>query len=134
TVAALLDGVPATLAARYVEIWILRLAGVFPTPRDCPLCDRPLTTDARIIDDGALICSACAREHGYNTAPAVSGDGLELLRRTAREDVRQLAEQPPRRGVLGEIEGVCARVRRAFLQDELKSYDVMRRILAECAE
>ncbi|HEX5760224.1 MAG TPA: DNA repair protein RecO, partial [Thermoanaerobaculia bacterium] len=37
TLEALLAGVDRDLAARYFEAWVLRLAGIFPPPRECPL-------------------------------------------------------------------------------------------------
>ena len=42
TLDALLADVDRALAARYYEAWVLRIAGVFPAPRECPGCGRGL--------------------------------------------------------------------------------------------
>ena len=43
---ALFAGAPAALAAAYFDVWILRLSGLFPSPRECAGCGR-LLEDAR---------------------------------------------------------------------------------------
>ena len=51
----------ATVAARYFEWWALRLAGVFPPPRECPLCGGDLAGGAVLPRGGeGLLCRACA--------------------------------------------------------------------------
>jgi DNA repair protein RecO (recombination protein O) len=42
TLDALLADVDRGLAARYYEAWVLRIAGVFPAPSECPACGRGL--------------------------------------------------------------------------------------------
>ena len=42
TLDALLADVDRGLAARYYEAWVLRIAGVFPAPLECPACGRGL--------------------------------------------------------------------------------------------
>lgn len=129
TIEALVGGLNRSLGARYFEIWSLRLAGVFPTPWECPLCANDLAERAVLLeDDGALVCPSCAAGQAgrFEVGPAV----IELLRRTAGENLASLSRQPPNAGVLERTEELCARVRRTFLQYELKSYNVMRRTLA----
>lgn len=142
TVEALLGGCDRPLAARYLEIWTLRLTGIFPSPTECPLCGAALLERAVLIgDDLGLVCSSCAdsgvsgEEGEAMSGRFVVGEGvLELLRRSGRENLASLAADPPTVAVLGRTERLCARVRRAFLQDELKSYRVMRQTLGTDSE
>jgi DNA repair protein RecO (recombination protein O) len=128
---ALLAGVDRDLAARYFEAWVLRLAGVYPAPWECPLCGRPLEGGA-VVPDGAegLVCYDCAgQEPAAVRGTAVGPGGLELLRRIGRESLKQVARDPPPPVVLREVETLNTRVRRDFLQGELKSYRVLKQTL-----
>ncbi len=125
TLVALLDGLDRHLAARYFEAWMLRLAGVFPTPLECPSCGRDLATGAVLAPgDEGLTCRECSPE-----GRSVSAGAILLLRRMRVQSVQQIASDPPDRGEIDEIETICGRIRRAFLQHELKSYRVMRETL-----
>ena len=128
TVEALLEGCDQNLAARYFEIWMLRLTGIFPVPRQCPLCASVIEGSASFIESEAVVvCNRCGNGRGRL---AVGPAELELLRRSARENLQQLAARPPTPVTLERIEALCASVRRQFLQSELKSYGVMKRTLA----
>lgn len=141
TVEALLDGVDRDLAARYFEAWALRLAGIFPAPRECPLCGRPFPERGGVLPprDEAVVCADCARtgaatEAGTGAGAGVAGaalglpvdlDVLGLLVRLGREPLPELARRPPAPAVLRRTERLSAEVRRRFLGRELKSYDVI---------
>ena len=133
TVEALLAGADRAVAARYFEWWALRLAGVFPPPRECPLCGGDLAGGAVLPRGGeGLLCPSCAG--------ATAGSGLVLpaetvrfLLRVSREPLPAVAAAPPPPEVLARLEQVCGEVRRGFLQHELKSYQVMQRTLAGAA-
>ena len=133
TVEALLAGADRAVAARYFEWWALRLAGVFPPPRECPLCGGDLAGGAVLPRGGeGLLCPSCAG--------ATAGSGLVLpaetvrfLLRVSREPLPAVAATPPPPEVLARLEQVCGEVRRGFLQHELKSYQVMQRTLAGAA-
>jgi DNA repair protein RecO len=133
TLEALLAGVDRDVAARYFEAWVLRLAGVFPAPRACPSCGRPFVSEdgeagAVLPPNGeTLLCFDCGGRSGYIARP----ETLELLRRIGRESLSALAADPPDVRTLREVEEVCARVRRFFLQRELRSYDVIQRTKRE---
>lgn len=128
TLEALLAGCDRDLAARYFEVWVLRLSGIFPSPRECPLCGRPIEAPAALLEsEGAVVCRRCAQG---SRQVEVGAAELDFLRRSARENLEQLAVQPPAAAALARIEGLCARVRRQFLQAELKSYRVMKKTLA----
>lgn len=132
-IAALLEGVDRDLGARYFESWVLRLAGIFPAPDVCPLCGGPLD-DGAIIPPGGetLVCFDCAGRPPETSSgsTAIGPGGLHFLRRIGRESLKKLAQEPPPPEVLRDVERVNTRVRRDFLQGELKSFLVMQRTLA----
>lgn len=126
TLEALLAGVDRDLAARYFEVWILRLAGVFPSIQECPVCGRPFAGWAMIPPNGeTLLCLECGGQGGLIVRP----ETLDLLRRVGRLSLPNAAEPPPTPQALRQLEEVSARVRRSFLQRELRSYDVMQKTL-----
>ncbi|HRC88176.1 MAG TPA: DNA repair protein RecO, partial [Thermoanaerobaculia bacterium] len=80
TLEALREGADLNLAARYYETWVLRLAGIFPPPRECPLCGNPFEPGeaASLAPTGdALICRRCAATEGPGML--VSPAALEFL-------------------------------------------------------
>ena len=129
TLEALLAGVDRDLATRYFEAWVLRLAGVFPSPHACPSCGGPFAAEGAILPrarrDAALL--RLRRR-----------DGLRISRRDARLPApdrprgaaRRRPGSPPAPAVLRQVEDLCAQVRRHFLQRELRSYDVIQKTLA----
>lgn len=126
TLEALLAGVDRDLAARYFEVWVLRLAGVFPPPHECPSCGRPLAGWATLPAAGeTLLCLDCGGQGGLIVRP----ETLELLRRIGRLSLPKAAEEPPAPQALRQLEEVSARIRRHFLQRELRSYDVIQKTL-----
>jgi DNA repair protein RecO (recombination protein O) len=117
-------GVDRDLAARYFEVWVLRLAGIFPPPRECPSCGRALAEGggAALEPAGAEIrCRECAP----GREALVSAAAVAFLLRSARETPPAMAEAPEAPAVLREVERICARVRTNFLHQELRSYQVM---------
>jgi DNA repair protein RecO (recombination protein O) len=133
TVEALLAGVDRDLAARYFEVWVLRLSGIFPPPVECPACGRAYPAAGAVVAPGGegLVCADCA---GVATdAPgslAVGPDALAFLRRIGGQSLAAAAREPPAPPTLRLVEQLAARVRRHFLQHELRSYEVIRRTLA----
>jgi DNA repair protein RecO (recombination protein O) len=122
TLEALLAGVDRNLAARYFEVWMLRLAGVFPLPHECPSCGRPFQDWAMLPPSGeTLLCLDCGGEGGLIVRP----ETLQLLWRIGRLSLPKAAAEPAPAAALHQLEEVSARIRRTFLQRELRSYDVM---------
>lgn len=130
TLLALRAKVRRDLCARYLECWVLRLAGVFPPPRDCPLCGRELAAAGAVLPEQAegLVCSACV---GTLSRQRVSAAALTFLRRTATQNLERLHEQPPSAKTLAEVEAICRQVRCVFLGHELKSYGVTQQVLQD---
>ena len=55
------------LIPRYFEVWLLRLAGLFPELQDCAECGKRLAAEDQIYltFDGKPFCRSC--RHGYDT-------------------------------------------------------------------
>lgn len=132
TLEALLEGVDRDLAARYFESWMLRLGGIFPAPDACPECGRELAGHAVLPLGGeTLLCASCGRpEERAGQGMVVSGETLDFLRRIGRCNLAQANRSPPAAATLRQVEELCARVRRHFLQHELRSYEVIQRTRA----
>lgn len=130
SIEALLAEIDGALVGRYFEVWVLRLAGIFPPPRECPVCGRAFGPEEPAVlaaEDDALVCRECA-----GASPAenvVLPEALDFLRRTARESLPRMAQRPPSRRALAAVESLTGRIRRSFLGRELNSYEVMRRTL-----
>jgi DNA repair protein RecO (recombination protein O) len=130
TLEALLAGVDRDIAARYFEAWVLRLTGIFPPPTECPSCGRPFpSAGARVPPGGeGLVCADCASAAGGGAGGLEVGpEELDFLRRIGGTSLAGVAARPPAPGTLRRVEGLCARIRREFLQHELRSYDVIQR-------
>ena len=119
---ALLEGAPPLAVVTYAEIWMLRLAGIFPSTRDCMQCGQPLTRPLRFDEKlEGFVCSHCAGRDAYILSNDVA-DTLSSMQRPVRE-----FNAPP--GVLLEIRSLAGTVRRNFLGHELKSFEVLASVL-----
>jgi len=137
TIDALLRGVDRDAAARYFEAWALRLSGIFPPPRECPVCERPFPREGAVLprSEDHLVCADCAArglDGGGLAGPGgglpVGADVLELLLRVGQERLERFAARPPAGDTLRRAERLAAEVRRRFLGRELKSYRVIERM------
>jgi DNA repair protein RecO (recombination protein O) len=125
---ALEAGAAQEPVVRYFESWLLRLAGIFPAPGECPNCGRSLADGAALAASGeALLCRSCAGEN--RGAVPVSPAALEFWRRIRQENVVRMAARPPARETLAEIEEIAGRIRRHFLQGEIRSYQVAKQTM-----
>ena len=125
TTEALLEGASPMAVVAYAEIWILRLAGIFPTLRDCISCGGPLTRPLR-FDTGlqGFVCENCAARDSFLIANDVA-DALEAL----RLPVAEFASRGIAPEVLFEIRSLAGTLRRNFLGHELKSFEVLAGVL-----
>lgn len=129
TIEALEAGRDRDLVARYFESWLLRTAGIFPPPVECPACGRDFAGGAAILASGeGLVCRDCARA-AHGGAP-VSAAAVAFWRRIGRENIEAMAADPPSPAVLAEVASAIGRIRRHFLQHEVRSLTVMERTLA----
>jgi DNA repair protein RecO len=71
---AVKDDCPLDIAACYFEVWMLRLAGVFPDLFHCSVCAKPLNlAEDRHLARGlqAVICGGCDHTNGVTLLPEV---------------------------------------------------------------
>lgn len=122
TTEALLGGAAPLRVVAYAEIWMLKLAGILPSTRNCVECHeplgRPLRFDARA---NGFVCGNCAMRDA-EVVPNEVADALEAILRTP---VANFAAVDVRSDVLFELRTLAAHIRRHFLGHELKSYDVL---------
>ncbi|HYK00508.1 MAG TPA: DNA repair protein RecO [Thermoanaerobaculia bacterium] len=125
TTGALLDGMHALPIVTYAEIWTLRVAGIFPSLRDCRECGellgRPLRFDQRAE---GFVCPNCAGRDAF----VVSNDVAEALD-ALRLPVEEFAARMLPVEVLMEVRALSGYVRRAFLGYELKSFEVLASVI-----
>jgi DNA repair protein RecO (recombination protein O) len=123
---ALLEGRPAIPVVTYAEIWILRLAGIFPSMRECTQCggtvERPLRLDFRTQ---GFVCDHCANRD----TDRVSNDAAETLDAIFRMPVSTFADRATPAEVLFEVRALAGGLRRHFLGHELKSFEVLTTLL-----
>ena len=127
---AVVAGVDRSLATRYFEAWVLRLAGIFPVPEVCPQCGRQLEVAgvALLASGESMVCRSCGGAEGG--AKQVSPQAVRFLRQIDRAKLVDLDRERPASSTLDEGERVCTLVRRRCVQLELSSYRVIRETIA----
>jgi len=123
---ALLAGTPALPVVTYAEIWMLRLAGIFPSVRECIECGgpvpRPLRFDPKLQ---GFVCGNCATRDAF----VLSNDIADALDALFRMPVTNFAALRMPVDVLMEIRSLSGTVRRNFLGYELKSFEVLASVI-----
>lgn len=121
---ALFAGAPATLVAAYFDVWVLKLSGLFPSPRECAGCGRPLGESEPLLFD--------ERKPGFVGSECRQGTVLRLTpeaRRALSAFLSGPLDPGARPGGLAEIARVAQLARRHFLGHELKSQRVLAEVL-----
>ena len=125
---ALLQKKSAVAIVAYVEVWMLRLAGIFPSTKNCVQCGgelgRPLRFDTR---QEGFVCDSCATREAF----VVSNDAARELDTIGRIPVADYAEQGTIADVLFELRALTGTIRRNFLGHELKSFEVLASVAAD---
>ncbi len=123
---ALLATRNAAAVVAYVEIWILKLTGIFPSMRECARCHNPLDRPLRFDEkQSGFVCPDCATRSGV--IPNAVIDVLELLLRTPAEEFAASLHSVE---AIFEIRSIARSTRRNFLGHELKSHDILESVLA----
>jgi DNA repair protein RecO (recombination protein O) len=123
TTSALLDGAHPMPVVAYAEVWMLRLAGILPSPRSCSECDQPLSRPLRFDERlPGFVCPDCAARD----AIVIPNDVADALDAIMRLPVADFAARPD---VLFELRALAATLRRNFLGHELKSYEILAGVL-----
>lgn len=119
---ALLAGASPLAVVAYTEIWMLRLAGIFPSTRACMECGEPIARPLRFDERlEGFVCASCAGRDAFLLANDVA-DALDALRLPVEQ-----FDAPA--GILLEIRSLAGTVRRNFLGYELKSFEVLASVL-----
>jgi DNA repair protein RecO (recombination protein O) len=127
TTGALLEGTPALPVVAYAEVWMLRLAGTFPSLRNCMECGGPLERPLRFEErQQGFVCGHCAPRE----ATVVPNDVAEALDAMSRLPVSEFAALPLSHETLFELRGLAGAIRRHFLGHELKSFEVLAQMAA----
>lgn len=126
TTEALLAGRTPAAVVAYAEIWTLRLAGIFPSIRNCIACDRELDLPLRFeAAREGFVCKECATRE----ASVVPNTVTETLSALLRLPVADFASLPLTRDDLFEMRSLARGLRRNFLGHELKSHDLLGSVL-----
>ena len=127
TTEALLAGAAALPVVAYAEVWMLRLAGILPTPKHCVVCHQPIGRPLR-FDTRAegFVCESCAGRE----AEVIANDVASALDDLLRLPVTEFASRRTTEEVLFELRSIAGTLRRNFLGHELKSFDVLASVLA----
>ena len=119
------DGEAIGPLARYLEAWLLKLHGIYPSLARCADCGRDLGREPRRYHAPAhgFVCQAC----GVATGPVLdSGRRFleEAFRRPPGEAAAAAADAAF--GDLADVEALHRRLIEDHLERELRSYQVMR--------
>ena len=122
TTEALLDGAVPLRVVAYAEVWILRLAGVLPSLRNCNSCDEPLGRPLRFDAQAhGFVCANCV----MNNVQVIANDVAEVLDAIMKMPVDEFARRDIAADVLIEVRSLAAFFRRNFLGHELKAYEIL---------
>jgi len=115
------------LIVAYVEVWMLRLGGIFPSTRTCIECGgeigRPMRFDSKLQ---GFVCDNCATRDAF----IVSNDAATELDAIIRLPVAEFAQRNIPADVLFEVRSLAGTIRRHFLGHELKSFEVLSSIVS----
>jgi DNA repair protein RecO (recombination protein O) len=126
TTEALLAGAPAVPVVAYAEVWMLKLAGILASTRNCVECHeplaRPLRFDARLQ---GFVCEWCAARD----VPLVDNDVADALDAILHTPVASFVLRLLPRDVLFEVRSLAGSLRRNFLGYELKSFEILSSVM-----
>lgn len=127
TTAALLENAPPVAVVAYAEIWTLRLAGIFPSLRQCAECGetlaRPLYFNA---NNASFVCASCAGRD----RELIGNEVIDAIEAILRMPVTDFAALGIRSEVVFEARSLAGTIRRNFLGHELKSFEVLASVTA----
>ena len=123
---ALLKASNPAAVITYAEIWILRIAGILPSIRNCTECNEQLRKPLRYsVERDGFLCERCSGP-GEMIVPNEIADVLSDIMRIPVEEFAGLG---PRADILFEIRSFARSLRRNFLGHELKSHDILQSVL-----
>lgn len=124
-VEALASGAPVDRLVRYVEYWVLRLQGVYPSIAACPVCGGVLGAGGAVLDRDHLhlVCRSCGTA---GAGPGLGVAALRFLQRAATRAPADLDAVPLGASAAREIEQVHRRLIALHLDREPRSGRVLR--------
>lgn len=126
TTEALLAGAPAMPVVAYAELWILRLAGILPSMKNCVECHNPLGRPLRFdVRTQGFVCEWCAAHE----AEIVANDVADTIEAVMRSPVAEFVARETPLGLLFEARSLAGAMRRHFLGHELKSFEILAGVL-----
>jgi DNA repair protein RecO (recombination protein O) len=121
---ALFANAPSAMVGAYFDVWVLKLSGLFPSPRECAGCGRGLEAGEPLLFDEA--------RPGFIGLECRRGETVRLSREgtaTLHAILAGPLDPEARPGGLPEVSGIARRARRHFLGHELKSHRVLGEVL-----
>ena len=126
TTEALLAGARPNAVVAYAEVWMLRLAGIFPPAKHCMECGGPLGRPLRFHPAlPGFVCDNCATRDAF----IVPNDVAAELDAIGGSPVAAYADRGTPDDVIFELRSLAGDVRRHFLGHELKSFDVLASVI-----
>jgi DNA repair protein RecO (recombination protein O) len=121
-VSALKTGLPLPVAARYFEIWTLKLHGLFPDPAACGACGSPLGRTGGLYEgaSGSVLCRKCRARPTPADAP-LSSEGIEMLGRFLRAHPSELGSGGVPGRVLPELARMTGAALAAFAEGSFRT-------------
>ena len=120
------EGGEIAVLTRYLEAWLLRLHGIYPSLDRCAGCDRALPPGALPYHAGAhgFVCDAC----GPASGPVLSGALRDTLREVFRKPPVEVTRMPADALVL---EAFHRELIRGHLERDLHSHRILRDVSRE---
>ena len=121
------SGLGLAWAARYFEIWTLRLHGVLPSLFSCARCDRDLAGSGGIYDrkEGTILCRWCTTPAAARTvtlSPAAVAAATAILK-SAPVD---LVGRPAQSGALAPLQDLAEVIFFDLNDRRFRSYEILR--------
>jgi DNA repair protein RecO (recombination protein O) len=128
TLEALKESPPAGLPAlvRYFEVWMLKLAGFFPSWNRCGLCERELAKEPSVwlTSEGMPQCAECSGRMGDPLTPREWRAFHDILTTAPTKFV----SSPRDERLIQQVGDVATRLIARALERNLKSFEVLDRL------
>lgn len=122
----IIAGTDPLVVVSYVETWVLKLGGVLPSMTECISCGSSLELPLRYSSSyGGFLCERCNIAGSELFPNPVS----ELLRMIQSRKIAEIAALDPQKTDLVELRSFVVRLRREFLQHELKTWDLLQTVV-----
>ncbi|HVT43814.1 MAG TPA: DNA repair protein RecO [Thermoanaerobaculia bacterium] len=122
----LASGLRPLAVLAWSDVWILKVAGIFPSTRNCISCHAPLGRPMRFdATAGGFVCEGCAER----SVPVMANALADSLAALLRLPLDEFARLPLPAEELFELRSIAGGLRRSFLGHELKSHDLLAAVL-----